>query len=227
MEIGRAVLASSFQFLVSNFHLSSLTQSLNHPIAQFPMRVISGKFRGLHLASLKGASLRPTSDQLRETLFNVLGSELEGRVFLDGYAGSGAVGIEAISRGASDVVFVEHHRPAVELIRKNLSGLGIQSGFRVMASAVLAALERLEQERANFDFIFLDPPYQEIREYHHALRQLARGNLLLPGSLVIAEHSRRCNLEESYGTLRRVRLLKRGDSQLSFYRLDQSPASTG
>lgn len=185
------------------------------------MRIISGKYRGLRVATLKGDNLRPTSDQLRESLFNVLGPEVEGRRFLDAYAGTGAVGIEALSRGASEVVFVEHFRPAAELIRKNLSGLRIESGFVVMTCAVLAALERLEQEGVRFDFVFLDPPYQEIKEYHHVLRRLARGNLLLPTSVVVAEHSRRCTLEERYLALQRTRLLKRGDSQLSFYRLSE------
>ena len=93
------------------------------------MRVISGIYRGLHLGTLKGANLRPTSDQMRETLFDVLGPAVEGATFLDAYAGSGAVGIEALSRGAGDVVFIEHHRPAQQLIRKNLEALGIKSGY--------------------------------------------------------------------------------------------------
>lgn len=183
------------------------------------MRIISGTHRGLHLATLKGGALRPTSDMLRETLFNVLGPQVEGRVFLDAYAGTGAVGIEAISRRASEVVFIEHHRPAAELIRKNLEALKIVEGFYVMTTTVQKGLERLVEEGSHFDFVFLDPPYEEIREYHHVLRQLARGELLLPTSLVIAEHSRHCNLEEQYGKLRRTRLLRRGDSQLGFYRL--------
>jgi len=184
------------------------------------MRVISGTYRGLHLATLKGGHLRPTSDQLRETLFDVLGSGVEGCSFLDAYAGTGGVGIEALSRGAREVVFVEHHRPAAELIRQNLNSLNIESGFRLMTCAVLTALERLAAAGARFDFAFLDPPYAEIGEYHHVLRQLARTELLLPTSLVIAEHSRRCQLEEHYGALRRTRLLRRGDSELSFYRLE-------
>ena len=93
------------------------------------MRVISGTYRGLHLGTLKGGNLRPTSDQMRETLFDVLGPGVEGANFLDAYAGSGAVGIEALSRGASEVVFIEHHRPAQQLIRKNLATLGIESGY--------------------------------------------------------------------------------------------------
>src|SRR2546427_3812136 len=135
------------------------------------MRIISGTHRGLTLRTLKGANLRPTSEQLRETLFDVLGPRVAGSRFLDAYAGSGAVGLEALSRGAREVVFIENHRPAVELIRKNLAALGIESGCRLMTSPVLDALDRLDEERAAFDFVFLDPPYAEVREYHHALRQ--------------------------------------------------------
>jgi 16S rRNA (guanine(966)-N(2))-methyltransferase RsmD len=183
------------------------------------MRVIAGTYRGLRLRTLKGGNLRPTSDQLRETLFDVLGPSVVGSMFLDAYAGSGAVGLEALSRGATQVVFIEHHRAAAELIRQNLATLEIDSGFHLLTCAVLTGLERLEQQEARFDFVFLDPPYEEIREYHHALRQLARGTLLLPSSLVVAEHSRHVRLEEEYGALRRTRLLRHGDAQLAFYRL--------
>jgi 16S rRNA (guanine(966)-N(2))-methyltransferase RsmD len=183
------------------------------------MRIIAGTYRGLRLRTLKGGNLRPTSDQLRETLFDVLGPSVVGSMFLDAYAGSGAVGLEALSRGAHEVVFIEHHRPAAELIRENLAALHIDSGFHLMTCAVLAGLERLEQQEAHFDFVFLDPPYEEIREHHHALRQLARGTLLLPSSLVVAEHSRHVELEEEYGSLRRTRLLRHGDAQLASYRL--------
>lgn len=183
------------------------------------MRIIAGTYRGLRLKTLKGAKLRPTSDQLRETLFDVLGPAVEGAAFLDAYAGSGAVGLEALSRGAREVVFLEHHRPAAELIRENLAALSVTSGFRVLASPVLATLDRLAEEGARFDVVFLDPPYEAIREYHHALRQLGRGALLAAHSLVVAEHARRCRLEEKYQELHQVRLLVRGDSQLAFYRL--------
>ena len=101
------------------------------------MRVISGQYRGLPLATLKGDKLRPTSDQLRETLFDVLGPGIEGVVFLDAYAGTGAVGIEAISRGAADVVFIEHHKAAAEVIKRNLLALEIESGYRIMTNQVL------------------------------------------------------------------------------------------
>jgi 16S rRNA (guanine966-N2)-methyltransferase len=183
------------------------------------MRIISGSSRGRTIRTLKGGRLRPTSDQLRETLFDVLGPRVAGSRFLDAYAGSGAVGLEALSRGAREVVFVEQHRPAVELIRKNLAALGIVSGFRLLTSPVLAALDRLEEEGTAFDFVFLDPPYAEVREYHHVLRQLARSAFLTPNSLVVAEHSRRTLLEASYGRLGSARVIRHGDAQLAFYRL--------
>jgi 16S rRNA (guanine(966)-N(2))-methyltransferase RsmD len=183
------------------------------------MRIISGQYRGLTIKTLKGGKLRPTSEQLRETLFDVLGPAVEGAHFLDAYAGSGAVGLEALSRGAAHVVFIEHHRPAAELIRQNLAALEITSGYRLLTCAVLTGLERLAEEGAQFDFVFLDPPYDAIREYHQALRQLARSALLVPHSRVIAEHSCRVKLEGEYGTLRRTRLIRHGDAQLGFYQL--------
>ena len=188
------------------------------------MRIIAGTYRGLRLRTLKGGNLRPTTDQLRETLFDVLGPSVEGSTFLDAYAGTGAVGMEAISRGARDVVFIEHHRAASQLIRENLKTLEIESGYALLTCNVLTGLERLERESERFDVVFLDPPYEEIREYHHTLRQLARGSLLGTESLVIAEHSKHIQLEENYLTLHQTRLLRHGDAQLAFYRL--SPGSS-
>ena len=185
------------------------------------MRIISGTYRSLTIKALKGGKLRPTSEQLRETLFDVLGPSVEGSVFLDAYAGSGAVGLEALSRGAREVVFIEHHRPAAEMIRKNLASLQIESGYRLLTCAVLTGFERLAEEVARFDFVFLDPPYDAIREYHHALRQIGRSRILAPTAVVIAEHSRHVTLEEEYGQLHRTRLLRHGDAQLAFYRTDE------
>lgn len=172
----------------------------------------------MHLKTLKGNALRPTSDQTRETLFNVLGESVREARLLDAYAGSGAVGIEALSRGAADVVFIEHHRQAATLIHENLRTLGVRGGFQVIIRPVWTALERLEREGTQFEIAFLDPPYAEIREYHRTLRELARSRILLPTSLVIAEHSRQCRLEENYGSLTLTRLLRHGESQLAFYR---------
>ncbi len=184
------------------------------------MRIIAGTYRSLRLATLQGTKLRPTSDQLRQTLFDVLGPRVVGCLFLDAYSGSGAVGLEALSRGAKEVVFIEHHRAAAECIQANLAALKIESGFRLLTCAVLTGLEKLASEGARFDCVFLDPPYENVREYHHALRQLGRRELLRPSSLVVAEHSRRVILEEFYGALRRARALRHGDAQLTFYQPD-------
>src|SRR5438128_2124880 len=126
------------------------------------MRVIAGTYKSRILKSLKGLALRPTSDRLRETLFNVLAPNIAGSRFIDLFAGTGAVGIEALSRGAVEVVFIENHAPAVTLIRRNLESLGVRSGFQVLASDVVRGLEKLapRKQRADqrFDCVFLDPP---------------------------------------------------------------------
>lgn len=186
------------------------------------MRIISGQNRGQRIQTLKGLQLRPTSDQMRETLFDVLGPRVQGSAFLDAYAGSGAVGLEALSRGATEVVFVEYHRAAVDLIRRNLAALKMEAGFYLMNTRVLTAVERLDEEGTVFDFVFLDPPYSETREYHQVLRQLGRSHLLTDTSLVIAEHSRHYFLEEKYNRLERTRGIRHGDAELTFYRLAQS-----
>jgi 16S rRNA (guanine966-N2)-methyltransferase len=182
------------------------------------MRIISGTKRGQRIQTLKGSVLRPTSDQMRETLFDVLGPSVRDSRFLDAYAGSGAIGLEALSRGAREVVFVEYHRAAAEMIRKNLAALKMDSGFRLMNSKVFTAIDRLDEEGEPFDFIFLDPPYNEASEYHQTLRQLGRSKLVKPTSLIIAEHSRHFILEEHYNRIERTRTIRHGDAQLTFYR---------
>src|SRR5258708_23227040 len=119
------------------------------------MRVIAGKFRSRTLRSLKGQALRPTSDRLRETLFNVLGPTVNGSTFVDFYAGTGAVGIEAISRGARHAIFAEQHAPAATLIQRNLDSLGIDGEAEVLCMNVLRAIERLEASKVDAEFIVL------------------------------------------------------------------------
>ena len=186
------------------------------------MRVIAGKYRSRPLSSLPGLDLRPTADRLRETLFNVLTagnpSALEGTVWLDLYAGTGAVGIEALSRGAAMVHFVEDSARAAELIKKNLGSLGIESGFEIMARDAALALSKLEAGGAVADFIFIDPPYRMENAYSQMLNSLACSSLLKPESLVIVEHHKKFDPGSEFGVLRRVRELKQGDSALSFYR---------
>ena len=187
------------------------------------MRVIAGTYRSRILKSLRGLELRPTSDRLRETLFNVLAPQIAGARFLDLFAGTGAIGIEALSRGAADAVFVEKHAPAATLIRKNLESLGIKSGARVIASDALKALEKLSaacaEESSRFHCIFLDPPYAAAEEYQRVLEFVGSSNLIMAEGIVIAEHQRKYELAKEAGFLRRVRVLKQGDAALSFYRL--------
>ena len=186
------------------------------------MRVIAGTYRSRILKSLKGLELRPTSDRLRETLFNVLGADVAGSRFIDLFAGTGAIGIEALSRGASEVVFVENCSPAAELIRRNLEALGIRKGAIVLAADALRGLEKLSSKERNkssqYDFVFLDPPYAAAKDYARVLESLGSGNLLAPGGLVIAEHRRSFELPEEVGALQCYRVLKQGDAALSFYR---------
>jgi 16S rRNA (guanine966-N2)-methyltransferase len=186
------------------------------------MRVIAGIHRSRILKSLKGLALRPTSDRLRETLFNVLGPGVAGSRFLDLFAGTGAIGIEALSRGAAEVVFVENHPPAAALIRRNLASLGINTGATVLVVDAHRALEKLasRQKRAvaRFDFIFLDPPYAAAKDYSRVLEFLGSADLLASSSIVVAEHRRSFALPEAAGALLRYRVLKQGDAALSLYR---------
>ena len=185
------------------------------------MRVIAGKFRSRSLKSLKGLALRPTSDRLRETLFNVLADRVSDARFVDAFAGTGAVGIEALSRGAREVIFIENHVPAVALIRKNLEMLGIQSLGNVVALDALRGLQRMAENPAAtsslVDIVFLDPPYAATQEYRRVLTFLGTALFLGVGSLVIAEHRSSVELPETFGNLLRVRVLRQGDATLSFY----------
>ncbi len=190
------------------------------------MRVIAGHYRSRVLAAPRGLDTRPTSDRLRESLFNVLAPRIEGAVFLDLYAGSGAVGIEALSRGASEVVFVENAEPAVKAIRANLAALGIKAGYSLEARGVAAALKRLVAANRVANLVFLDPPYESANEYQAALGLLGGEGLTLlaPDAVVIAEHRKKQDLAESYGGLVRYRVLKQGDAALSFYRAERRSA---
>lgn len=210
--------------LACSYCRGSLSRS--GPVCWGAMRIIAGTLRSRPLQAPPGLATRPTSDRLRETLFNVLSPRLDGAHFLDLYAGSGAVGIEALSRGAQRAVFVEHAAGALKILRANLARLGLQSGFEIDSGTVAGYL-RKEIRTPGFDIVFLDPPYDAADQYHATLGLLGgllgglvggkvRG-LLRAGAVVIAEHRRKEVLAESYGQLRRSRLLRQGDAALSFY----------
>jgi 16S rRNA (guanine(966)-N(2))-methyltransferase RsmD len=194
------------------------------------MRIVAGSYRSRPLKAPPGLSTRPTSDRLRETLFNVLAPRIEGAAFLDLYAGSGAVGIEALSRAAAHVDFVERAPAAVKIMRGNLERLGIGSGFRIHPGGVGAFLRssaKANPKPERYEVVFLDPPYGEEREYMSTLGLLGESAaaLLAPGALVIAEHARKQTLDDRYGTLKRMRQLKQGDTILSFYEATSLPSA--
>jgi len=170
---------------------------------------------------MPGLELRPTSDRLRETLFDVLSAarDLNDSVWLDLYAGTGAVGIEALSRGARQVYFAESARKHARLLRDNLAALGITQGFEVHEREVAKALPLLESTGVVCDFCFLDPPYQRRGAYEQALGYLSQSRLLQPSSIVMAEHEKKLDPGERFGALIRYRRLDQGDASLSFYKL--------
>ena len=190
-------------------------------IEYFRMRIISGKYRSRPLRALAGLDVRPTSDRLRETLFNVLTAgapdALEGTAWLDLYAGTGAVGIEALSRGAGSVTFVEKTKQATRAIRENLKSLEISDGADVIEQDVLKSLPQLDSP---YDYCFFDPPYRMEGQYEGVLRALSELSVMKPGGVVIAEHDKRFDPGDGVGTVRRYRTLMQGDAGLSFYRVE-------
>jgi 16S rRNA (guanine966-N2)-methyltransferase len=188
------------------------------------VRIIAGRFKSRPLRALSGTDTRPTSDRLREALFNVLAAgnpeALKDSIWLDIYAGTGAVGIEALSRGAHSITFVENNRAAAKIIRDNLKSLEVEEGFEMVEHDAGRALRQLDTQALSCDYVFLDPPYHLHQAYEQALGFLSQSRMLKPSSTVIAEHDKRHDPGESFGALRRYRKLVQGDSVLSFYRLN-------
>ena len=183
------------------------------------MRIIAGKYRGRQLKSPPSAQTRPTSDRLRETLFNVLAPRIEGARFLDLCAGTGAVGIEALSRGAEHVTFVDKSRRMCGLIEANTSALGIdeQELEIVNADASDYLRRHAKKEREPFDILFFDPPYSSDYSLVNLISDTG-GQLLTDDGVVIVEHFKKTDLPEAFGSLKRYRTLKQGDSVLSFFK---------
>ena len=175
------------------------------------MRVIAGSLKGRRLKAPTWEGLRPTSDKLRETLFNILAPRIAGARVLDGYAGTGAVGIEALSRGAAHVAFVEHDRRAQALIAGNLALCGVADGYAIIRASVSRALGDLHGE--SFDIMVFDPPYDDQPDDILA----AAGDRLAANGLLVLEHARRRPAPDSAGRLVRTRRVISGDSALSFY----------
>jgi 16S rRNA (guanine966-N2)-methyltransferase len=179
--------------------------------------VIGGVYRSRRLHAVEGQGVRPTSDRLRETLFNILGASVRDSRFLDLCAGSGAVGIEALSRGARQAVFVEQSRRACAVIEANLRALGINDQAHIICRDALAALKQLAVEAAPFDLIFFDPPYAS-GIYSPVLNDLCDSLVLADDGIVVVEHRTKTPPQSDYGRLKMFRQLKQGESALAFYR---------
>ena len=180
------------------------------------MRIIAGKYRGRKLKSPPSLNTRPTSDRLRETLFNVLAPRIEGARFLDLCSGSGAVGIEALSRGATHVTFVDRSRKMCALIKANLDLCDVPGEHtEVVLSEAAEFLRARSRQDDRWDVVFFDPPYAE--NYLRVLELFGAGGLLADDGLLVIEHHRKNELPEELACLRRERILRQGDSALSFY----------
>lgn len=180
------------------------------------MRIISGEFRGRRLKGPRGRELRPTSDRLKETLFDILGPTVRGTVFVDVFAGTGSIGLEALSRGAREVVFIESSRTAVDLIRRNLELCRVVSGYRLMELDVFAALRTLLREGFGADIAYADPPYRW-EPYGDLLAIFFRRGLARPNARVILEHHCKTALPEAGEGYGRTRTVRQRDKCLSFY----------
>ncbi len=189
------------------------------------MRVIGGRAKSTPLVSLKGAKVRPTLDRVRESLFNQIAGDVPGARFLDLFAGSGAIGIEALSRGAEEVVFVELNSQAQAIIYQNLAKCRFldseneekkSKNWILLKSNALHALKLLVERHHQFDLVYIDPPYAD-GLYEETLTALARSGLLAESALVIAEHHHKMALLESYDKLKHIKNRQIGDTCLSFY----------
>ena len=175
------------------------------------MRVIGGRFRSRKLYSIPGSSTRPMLGRMRQRLFDILQGAVEGQVFADLYAGTGSVGIEALSRGAERAIFVESNYRTAAVIRRNLSALGIRDQAHVRVARVHEAIRRISA-----DIYFLGPPYRSTKEYSATLAALSSR----PAAWVIAQHGKWLGLADSYGSLSKVRVVRAGVNRLSMYQHD-------
>ena len=188
------------------------------------MRVIAGSARGRRLDAPRGRLVRPTADRVKEALFSILGSrvDLEGATLLDVFAGSGALGIEALSRGAAAVTFVEQEAAARRALSANLARCGLVERARILGQPAATALARLADDAACFDGVLMDPPYGQALA-DRTLARLGAGPLLSPGGWVAAEHHSEDHLAERYGTLWLTTAKRYGNTVVSLYRNSQHP----
>jgi 16S rRNA (guanine966-N2)-methyltransferase len=180
------------------------------------MRVISGKYRGRRLKGPDDWDIRPTGDRLKETLFNILGPGIAGAMVLDVFGGTGAVGIEALSRGAREVAFIESSPVAQRLILRNIQLCGIETGYRILQQDAFMALRALARQGVRVDMAFFDPPY-DWKPYRDLLAIIFDKRLLSDHGRAVIEHHRKALLPDSGERYQRSRVVRQGDHCLSFY----------
>jgi 16S rRNA (guanine(966)-N(2))-methyltransferase RsmD len=178
------------------------------------IRVISGIYKGKRLKRVPSPLVRPMPDKLKEALFNIIQADIKGSLFLDGFSGTGSVGIEALSRGAEKVVFIEEYYPAVKVIKMNLAKCGAEEKIQILPQEFNRAIIQLSKEKAQFDLVFLDPPYKLLEE-RNPLRILKKRGILKPQGEVILRHYFKIKLQKTYFDLQRI--VSIGDDCLSFF----------
>lgn len=181
------------------------------------MRIISGKYKGLHLASFQADHIRPTTDRVKESQFNILSQDIENARVLDLFSGTGNLGLEAISRGAREVVFVDKNRKSIIILEKNIEKLKISEPYQVIQKDVLSFLRNYSGEP--FDVIFCDPPFTE-EMAHDVMTSVSQSKVFAPHTLITIESGRREKIEDCYTSLKRYDVREFGDKFLSFYRQD-------
>lgn len=184
------------------------------------MRVIAGELGGRKLVSPKGLSTRPTSDRVKEALFNILGSIVLNKEVLDLFAGSGALGIEALSRGAARSTFVDKSVDSIKVINQNIETFGLKEVCEVYNLEALGALKTFASKKMDFDLIFIDPPYSQ-GLISPVLNLIGNYNLIRKEGVIIVEHSKKDLLDEEYGNIERFKDRQYGDTMLSFYQFKE------
>jgi 16S rRNA (guanine966-N2)-methyltransferase len=182
------------------------------------MRVISGDFRGRRLKAVPGTNTRPTTDKVKESMFNIIGPYFEGGNALDLFAGTGGLGIEALSRGIEHCVFVDKDFKATSTVRENIEALGLKPRAQIYKNDARRALEQLAGRGSTFDLVFLDPPYKLVGMYEETILYMQTSGLLLDDAYIIAEHDAEVELPERIGGAVRWRHATYGEIAISFYK---------
>jgi len=180
------------------------------------MKITGGVYRGRNIKTPKGSMTRPTSAMIREVIFNILAHDVADAAFLDLFAGSGSVGLEAFSRGAETVTFVENHKATAAIIKENLQTFGVTEDYLILPAAATSALEKFKREKRIFDIIFLDPPFADEISYEQVLDNLA--DIVNDTGVIIAQHDKRLKLREEYTRIEQARTKIIGDNGLTFYK---------